>query len=168
MYMNTQELLSSVWLTNSVKGVRMKEIAQSPRSSPRLEPIQSLKFTLSTYWHKTLPTVTPIIQQLIEGWLTVLCGNETWSPEEKERHRWSVTCPGLSPEADRGLSASAVIQSAVQKQWLCPPEQQTANMRECPMSEVGISLVYNVHLPAVATDTVLMKFSQNVALWFPL
>lgn len=61
------------WLTNSVKGVRMKEMAQSPRSSPTLEPIQSLKCTLSTYRHKSLPTVTPIIQQLIEGWLSVLC-----------------------------------------------------------------------------------------------
>lgn len=112
MYMNTQELLSSFWLTNSVKGVRMKEIAQSPKSSPRLEPGQSLKCTLSTYGHKSLPTVTPIIQQLIEGWFIVL------HPERLEMRHKALRrkkCPGLCPEADKSLPASAVIESAVQK-----------------------------------------------------
>lgn len=74
MYMNTQELLSPVWFTNCVKGVRMKKkIAQKPKkSSLRLEPLQSLKCTLSTYWHKSLPTVTPKIQQMIKGWFVAL------------------------------------------------------------------------------------------------
>lgn len=48
MYTNTQGLSSSGWLINCVKGVLMREIAQSTKSSPTPEPIQNIKCTVST------------------------------------------------------------------------------------------------------------------------
>lgn len=67
-------------------------------------------------------------------------GNESWSPEEKERHGY---CNMLGTEVG---SASSVIQSAGQKQL-------TQIQHRCPDSQSGITQVQYTSLSTASTNS---------------